>query len=117
MDYKIRIRFVGDFSRSVWSYESEWIKTLEALPSQSPDFVQAIPYESSSALIKWRPIDKNNWNSDKISYRIFYKIYPSDDDFIVEDAFIPENDNQESSYNTTFQHIINKLSRFNFLLI
>lgn len=112
--YKIRIRFVGDFSRSVWSYESEWIKTLESLPFLPPEIIQAVPYESSSILIKWRLLKKNNWNSDKISYRILYKMYPSDNDFSVEDVFIPDDKKEYFLPNATFQHIINKLLRFDY---
>lgn len=112
---------MGDVSaQSGWSDESDWIKTLAAPPAAPPKFVHTTPYESSSALVKWLPIDRTAWNSDKIGYRIMYRIYPSNDSFSVEDVPTPSADDDSdiqpgtilsSTGETLLQHVLRKLSK------
>lgn len=83
--YRTRIRFTNDFGQSQWSPESAWMKTLESAPSSAPSNIEAIPYESSTLKIHWRPPPIYAWNSDYVGYRILYRPYPSNDTYKTEE--------------------------------
>ncbi|KAI1732942.1 fibronectin type III domain-containing protein [Ditylenchus destructor] len=111
--YRTRIQFFGDMGRSSgWSEESDWIKTLEAPPAQSPRILQAKPYESSSMIVKWAAIDRSKWNSDQISYRILYRIYPSNGESFTEEEIVVTDPQK-----TEFEYIIRKLSSFHHYVV
>ena len=111
--YRVRIRFTGDFSESVWSVESDWIKTLEAPPSKPPAQLQASPYESSSIMLQFTAPDRSLWNSDHIGYRILYRVYPSNDTFKSQE--IPLSD--ESPETGRIQHLVQKLASFHHYVV
>lgn len=46
--YRFRIKSVNDFGESRFSFDSDWIKTLESAPSEAPIEIKAIPYGSDS---------------------------------------------------------------------
>lgn len=105
--YRARIRYITDSDRSQWSSESEWIKTLEMEPIEAPRDLQARPYESSSILLEWQALDPLKWHSDRIGYRILYRIYPSNDSFLVDE--LPMSDAKVEGGKV--QHVIRKLAR------
>uniref|UniRef100_A0A915E8P4 Protein sidekick-like protein n=1 Tax=Ditylenchus dipsaci TaxID=166011 RepID=A0A915E8P4_9BILA len=110
--YRARIRFIGDSAKSTWSEESDWIKTLEAVPSEAPSILQAKPYESSSLLVKWATLSGSKWNSDKIIYQIVYRIYPSNDSYTVEE--IKDRDEEQQ---VELEHVVRKLSSFHHYVV
>ncbi|EYB98311.1 hypothetical protein Y032_0132g1710 [Ancylostoma ceylanicum] len=76
-DYRFRIRFIGDSSQSVWSSESDWMKTLPAQPSSAPLALAASPYDSTSLLLQWTTPLREDWNANAIGYRIAFREYPA----------------------------------------
>ncbi|KAI6207039.1 hypothetical protein M3Y94_00984300 [Aphelenchoides besseyi] len=111
--YQARLRYISDFDRSVWSVESPWIETLEATPTKPPSNVDARPYESSSILVKWDALDPLLWNSNAIGYRVLYRIYPSNDSFMVDEIPLMES----NPTNGKLEHIVKKLSSFHHYLV
>ncbi|KIH50341.1 fibronectin type III domain protein, partial [Ancylostoma duodenale] len=75
-DYRFRIRFIGDSSQSVWSSESDWMKTLPAQPSAAPLALAASPYDSTSLLLQWATPLREDWNANAIGYRVAFREYP-----------------------------------------
>uniref|UniRef100_A0A914I6N3 Fibronectin type-III domain-containing protein n=1 Tax=Globodera rostochiensis TaxID=31243 RepID=A0A914I6N3_GLORO len=76
--YRVRIRFIGDLSRSVWSAESEWLRTMESAPDLPPTDVQLHPVDATSIRVKWKPLTREAWNADRVGYRILYRVYRLD---------------------------------------
>jgi hypothetical protein len=79
---------------------------LEASPAQPPQHVEARPYESSSILLHWTPLEALQWNADRVGYRVLYRIYPSNDSFLVDE--IPMTDARPDG---KMQYVIKKLAR------
>ncbi|KAE9550691.1 hypothetical protein FO519_006092 [Halicephalobus sp. NKZ332] len=111
--YRFRIKFTGDSSDSLWSLESEWIKTVESAPSKAPAQLQASPYESSSILLQFSPPERTFWNSDRVGYRILYRVYPSNESFKTEEV----SQSEDLPENGKIQHIVSKLSSFHHYVI
>lgn len=53
--YRFRIRYISDFAQSLWSPESEWMRTLPAAPQLPPNGISASPYDSASIQLQWQP--------------------------------------------------------------
>lgn len=107
MPYRVRIRYLGDFEEGIWSSESDWMKTLEAEPKAAPINVKARPYESSSILLEWTGLDPSLWNSDRLGYKILYRVYPNNVSFSMETLPLVEKNPEDG----IFKHVIYKLSR------
>lgn len=79
--YRFRMKAVNDFGQTQWSPDSDWIKTFEAEPSESPTDVKATPFGSQTAKITWKAPPLQSWNSDFVGYRVLYKNYRSPGSF------------------------------------
>uniref|UniRef100_A0AC34QH49 Thymidine kinase, cytosolic n=1 Tax=Panagrolaimus sp. JU765 TaxID=591449 RepID=A0AC34QH49_9BILA len=111
--YRAKIKFIGDSADSIWSVESDWIKTKESFPSKPPSQLQASPYESSSILLQFSPLERSFWNSDAVGYKIFYRVYPSNDSFKMEEI----NPSEELPESGKIQHVVSKLSSFHHYVV
>jgi hypothetical protein len=58
--------------------------------------------------LEWKALEPLKWNSDRIGYRVLYRIYPSNDSFLVDE--LPMTD--EKPADGKLQHVIKKLARF-----
>ncbi|PAV92252.1 hypothetical protein WR25_09019 [Diploscapter pachys] len=109
--YRFRIRYIGDFTESVWSAESDWMRTLPAAPSAAPSSIQPSPYDSSSLQLTWTVPDRKDWNANEIGYRIAYREYPSNDTWSV--AEIPSG----SEHSDREQYVLQKLASFRHYIV
>ncbi|VDM76680.1 unnamed protein product [Strongylus vulgaris] len=107
-DYRFRIRYLGDNSQSVWSAESDWMKTLPAQPSAAPASLTASPYDSTSLLLQWNSPLREAWNADAIGYWVAFREYPlSADNDTWTTVEIPAN----STWPERPQYLLHNLAR------
>lgn len=108
----MRIRFIGDFLTSSYSPESDWIKTLEASPSEPPKLMHVGPYETSSMLIQWATLDRKYWNSNIIGYKIIFRVYSlTNDSYRIEEISFGEDQLKEIFSEYFFKYVLKKLLR------
>ncbi|CAD5218681.1 unnamed protein product [Bursaphelenchus okinawaensis] len=113
MEYRTRVRYVGDKATTTWSSESDWSKTQGAPPKSGPLNVKAKPYESSSILLEWTPIDELEWNADQIGYKILYRVYQSNNTFLSETLPLVERNSDDG----VVRHVIHKLASFHHYIV
>ncbi|CAD5226006.1 unnamed protein product [Bursaphelenchus xylophilus] len=113
MAYRTRIRYIGDNDDTTWSAESDWAKTLGSAPKIAPGNVRAKPYEASSILLEWNPINELEWNADQIGYKILYRIYQSNNTFLSETLPLMERNPSDG----VVRHVIHKLSSFHHYIV
>ncbi|CAD6191275.1 unnamed protein product [Caenorhabditis auriculariae] len=115
--YRFRIRYSGDFLESSWSAESDWMQTMPAAPLGSPISLQATPFDSTSVQLQWIVPHKTTWNADAIGYRVFYRIYPSNDTWQLEEippsAERPDEEHKILHSLISFRHYIIRMRAFN----
>ncbi|KAK6026780.1 fibronectin type III domain protein, partial [Ostertagia ostertagi] len=107
--YRFRIRYLGDTSQSVWSAESEWMRTLPAPPSAAPTSLVASPYDSSTLLLQWLTPPGEVWNADAIGYRIAFREYPMSAD---NDTWSTVEISPNSSWTKRPQFLLHNLPSF-----
>lgn len=51
------------------------MKTLETVPIQAPSALRVAPHEATSALVRWTALAREEWNADRVGYRLVYRVY------------------------------------------
>ncbi|KRZ30000.1 Protein sidekick -like protein [Trichinella pseudospiralis] len=115
--YRFRVRSVNDHGRSPWSVVSDWMRTLEAAPTEPPREIEVLAFNATSVQVRWKAPERSTWNADVVGYRILYKPYSENStlrvkEFPMHDAYKREWDFLLSNLKR-FRHYVVQLQTFN----
>ncbi|KRX42346.1 Protein sidekick -like protein [Trichinella murrelli] len=104
--YRFRVRSVNDHGKSPWSVVSDWMRTLEAPPTEPPREIEVFAFNASSVQVRWKAPERSTWNADVVGYRILYKSYGENNTFRVKE--FPMHD----AYKREWDFLLSNLKRF-----